>query len=84
MPGNARKHLVRRDRLKVGEDIKDGEDLGLTGNSVQGSSDGLDVLPTASVLGRFELLDKVRSGWSCAIDDVHDDQRGKGDGWKRV
>jgi hypothetical protein len=69
--------LVKR-RVEVSEDIKGGDELGRTGDSVQGSSDGLDVLPTTSILCGFELLDKVRTGWTCAIDDIHDDPR-----WKR-
>jgi len=78
MPGNSRKRLVKR-QVEVSEDIQGREDLGRTGNSVQGSSDGLDVLSTASILRGFELLDIVRTGWTCAIDDIHDDQRWKGD-----
>src|SRR6266403_859921 len=75
VPGNSRKHLVKR-RVEVSEDIKGRDGLGRTGDSVQGSSDGLDVLATTSILRGLELLDKVRT---CAIDDIHDDQRGKGD-----
>ena len=79
MPGNSRKRLVKR-QVEVSEDIQGREDLGRTGNSVQGSSDGLDVLSAASILRGFELLDIVRTGWTtCAIDDIHDDQRWKGD-----
>lgn len=77
-PGYLRKHLVKR-RVEVSEDIKGGDELGRTGDSVQGSSDGFDVLAPTSILRGFELLDKVRSGWTCAIDDIHDDQRRKGD-----
>lgn len=77
MPGNSRKHLVKR-QVEVSEDIKRRDDLGRTGNSVQGSSDGLDVLPTTSVLCGFQLLDKVRTGRTCAIDDVHADERREG------
>ena len=54
------------------------DDLGRTGNSIQGSSDGLDVLPTTSIVCGLELLDIVRTGWTCAIDDIHSDQRWKG------
>jgi hypothetical protein len=78
MRGNSRKHLVKR-QVEVSEEVEGRDDLGRTGNSVQGSSDGLDVLPTTSILCGFQLLDKVRTGWTCAIDDIHDDQRWKGD-----
>jgi hypothetical protein len=78
VPGNSRKHLVKR-RVEVSEDMKGRDELGRTGDSVQGSSDGLDVLATTSILRGLQLLDKVRTGWTCAIDDVHDDQRRKGD-----
>lgn len=77
MPENAHKHLVKR-RVEVSEDIKDREDVGRTGDSVQGRSDGLDVLTTTSILCGLELLDKVGTGWTCAIDDVHGGQRRKG------
>lgn len=82
MTGNSRKHLVKR-RVEVSEDITGiDDDLGRTGDSVQGSSDGLDVLSTTtSILCGFELLDKVRTGWTCAIDDIHDDPR-LGEGYK--
>lgn len=78
MSGNSRKHLVKR-RVEVSEDIKGRDDLGRTGNSVQGSPDGFDVLPTTSILRGFQLLDKVRTRWTCAVDDIHDDQRWEGD-----
>ncbi len=71
---NSRKHLVNR-QVEVSEDIKGKEGLGRTGHSVQGTSDGLDVLSATSVLRGLELLDKVRTLWTCAVDDIHDDQR---------
>ena len=70
-------HLGRRE-VEVSEDIKGRGDVGRTWNSVQGSSDGLDVLPTTSIVCGFQLLDKVGTGWTCAIDDIHGDQRRKG------
>lgn len=70
MLGNLRRHLKRQ--VKVSEDVKGRDDLGRTWNSVQGSSDGLDVLPTTSIIGGFEFLDKVGTGWTCAIDDIHE------------
>jgi hypothetical protein len=77
MPGNSRRHLVKR-QVEVSEDIKGGDGLGRTGDSVQGSSDGLDVLPTTSIVRGFQLLDKVRTGGTCAIDDIHVDPKVKG------
>jgi hypothetical protein len=77
MPGNSRKHLVKR-QVEVSEGTKGRDDVGRTGDSVQGSSDGLDVLPTTSILCGLQLLDKVGTGWTCAIDDIHCDQRRKG------
>jgi hypothetical protein len=78
MPGNSRKHLVKR-QVEVSEDIKGRDGLGRTGDSVQGSSDGLDVLPTTSIVRGFQLLDKVRTRGTCAIDHIHVDRRWKGD-----
>jgi hypothetical protein len=77
MQGNSRKHLVKR-QVEVSEDIKRIDDLRRTGNPVQGSSDGLDVLPTTSILCGLQLLDKVRTGRTCAIDNIHGDQRREG------
>jgi hypothetical protein len=39
--------------FEVSEDIKGRDDVGRTRNSVQGGSDGLDVLATTSILGGF-------------------------------
>lgn len=78
MPENSRKHLVKR-QTKVSEDTKGRDDRRRTRNSVQGGSDGFDVLPTASIIRGFQLLDKVGTGWTCAIDDVHEDPRWRGD-----
>lgn len=76
MPGNSRRHLKRQ--VKVSDDVKGRDGLGRTWNPVQGSSDGLDVLPTTSVIGGFELLDKVGSGWTRAVDDIHERPGGEG------
>jgi hypothetical protein len=62
---------------EVSGDIKGRDGLGRTGNPVQGSSDGLDVLSTPSVLHGLEFLDKVWTGWACAV-EIHEDQRWNG------
>ena len=63
-PGEVRGQSQRRHQ---------GRDCGRTGNPVQGSSDGLDVLSTTSILDGLQLFDKVRTGRACAV-DVHDDR----------
>jgi len=78
MRGNSRRHL-EKGQVKVSEETKGRYGLGRTGDPVQGSSDGLDILSTTSILGRFELVDKVRTGWTGAVDDIHDEQRRNGD-----
>lgn len=80
MPENSRKLLEGR-KVGVSEDIIGRKRLGLTGDPVQGSSDGFDVLSTASVVGGFELLDKMRAGWGCAV-DIHKVERRPGEGIK--
>jgi hypothetical protein len=65
-------------QAKVSKDIEGSDDRRRTRNSVQGGSDGFDVLPTTSIVRGFQLLDKVGTGWTCAIDDVHEDPRWRG------
>jgi len=48
------------------------ESIGLTGNPVQGSFDWFDILSPTSVFDSFELLDKLRTGWTSAVGDIHD------------
>jgi hypothetical protein len=52
-----------------------------SGDPVQGGSDWFDVLSATSVLGGFELLDKMRAGWACAV-DIHKVERRPGEGIK--
>jgi hypothetical protein len=80
VPRNSRKLLEER-QVGVSEDIKGRDRLGRTGDPVQGGSDWFDVLSATSVLGGFELLDKMRAGWACAV-DIHKVERRPGEGIK--
>ena len=73
VPRDSRKHLDRR-TIGVSERNKGKDSLGRTWNPVQGSFDGFDVLSTGatSIFDGFELLDELRTGWTSAVDEIHD------------
>jgi len=72
VPRDSRKHL-ERGTIGVSEGDKGKDSLGRTWNSVQGSFDGFDVLSAgaASIFDGFELFDKLRTGWTSAVDEIH-------------
>jgi hypothetical protein len=51
--------------------------LGRTWNPIERSFDGFDVLSTraTSIVDGFQLLDKLRTGWTSAVDEIHDSKK---------